>query len=474
MKLRNQNGRGPWPLPRIALAVGVLTFPLAGCDTEELLEVEDPELATPEVLNTEAGVPVLVAQGLGDFQFGYSGGGTGFDSFISTTGLITDELYTSDTFPTRTVLDQRDLNPTASGNESDDAYQFLQLARRSLDAAADATEQFFGADDPRIARLRALEGFTYVALGEGFCSGIPFSTTTQVGAPDQFGEPIATAAVFDTAVARYNAALAVNAGYNLAAVGKARALVNQGKYQEAAAAVAAVPTTFVYMIEHSDNTTRQQNALQALQDNGRYSVSDEEGINGLPFRSALDPRVPWVEDPEGGFDANIPLFINLRYPNQGSDVPLATGVEARLIEAEAALNAGDVATWLAKLNELRADVFPLMALMFDEYELSLDRAREEAGEEGFEQLAPLTDPGTRQGRLDLLFAERGFWLYTTGHRLGDLRRLVRNYNFPKDEAFPTGAFFKGGEYGSDVAFPITFEEVNNPNFDLASCNTTEA
>src|SRR5256885_5220443 len=38
-----------------------------------------------------------------------------------------------------------------------------------------------------------------------------------------------------------------------------------------------------------------------------------------------------------------------------SSVTIAGGIEARLIEAEAALKAGDNATWIAKLNTLRAD-----------------------------------------------------------------------------------------------------------------------
>jgi hypothetical protein len=229
----------------------------------------------------------------------------------------------------------------------------------------------------------------------------------------------------------------------------------------------------VYKIEHSDNTARQNNGIFALQDNGRYSVSDGEG-GGLPFRSALDPRVPW-EGPFPGFDQTIPQYINLRYTSLDSDVPLASGVEARLIEAEAALQASNVATWLAKLNALRADVFSLMALHIDEYENSLERAIDNSSG-GFGQLAPLADPGTAAARVDLMFRERAFWMYTTGHRLGDLRRLARpvatgGYG-RGGNVFPTGVYHKGGNYGTDVAFPITFEEVNNPNFDVRNCSTT--
>ena len=457
-------------------AAGALLV-LGGCD--DLLTVDDPEFASPGTLNNAAGVPILIAAGLGDFALGYSGDGNGNDSYMTTSALVTDETYASDTFTSRTVLDQRILNPTTSGNESDDAFLFLQLGRRSLDFAADATERFFAADDPRIARLRALEGFTYTAIGEGFCSGIPFSETTESGAPGPFGQPLTTQAVFQEALVRFDAALAADATDHLAAIGKARALLNLGRFAEAATAVAAVPTNYVYKIEHSDNTARQNNGIFALQDNGRYSVSDGEG-GGLPFRSALDPRVPW-EGPFPGFDQTIPQYINLRYTSFDSDVPLASGVEARLIEAEAALQAGNTITWLSKLNALRAEVFPLMSLHVDEYENSLERAIENTppsptNPNPFGQLAPLVDPGTQAARVDLTFGERAFWMYTTGHRLGDLRRLARpvasgGYGRGSN-VFPTGTYHKGGNYGADVAFPITFEEVNNPNFDTRNCSTT--
>ena len=29
--------------------------------------------------------------------------------------------------------------------------------------------------------------------------------------------------------------------------------------------------------------------------------------------------------------------------------------------------------------------------------------------------------------MDLLFSERAFWMFATGHRLGDMRRLIRQY-----------------------------------------------
>jgi hypothetical protein len=58
----------------------------------------------------------------------------------------------------------------------------------------------------------------------------------------------------------------------------------------------------------------------------------------------------------------------------------------------------------------------------------------------------------------MLFRERAFWLYATGHRLSDMRRLIRQYGRRASE----GQYFKGGTYGDDVNFPIPQTELNNP------------
>jgi len=65
---------------------------------------------------------------------------------------------------------------------------------------------------------------------------------------------------------------------------------------------------------------------------------------------------------------------------------------------------------------------------------------------------------------DVLFRERAFWLYATGHRLGDMRRLIRQYGRDPETVFPTGDYYKGGlTYGEDVNLPLPRREANNPN-----------
>jgi hypothetical protein len=44
-----------------------------------------------------------------------------------------------------------------------------------------------------------------------------------------------------------------------------------------------------------------------------------------------------------------------------------------------------------------------------------------------------------------------------------MRRLIRQYNRPAGSVFPTGAWHKGGNYGTDVNLPVPQAEENNPN-----------
>ena len=83
---------------------------------------------------------------------------------------------------------------------------------------------------------------------------------------------------------------------------------------------------------------------------------------------------------------------------------------------------------------------------------------------GVAGLAPLADPGTAAARVDLTFRERAFWLFFQGHRLGDLRRLIRQYGRSQDTVFPIGPYKNNGSFGTDVNVAVPSGEDNNPNF----------
>jgi hypothetical protein len=232
----------------------------------------------------------------------------------------------------------------------------------------------------------------------------------------------------------------------LARVGTGRAYLALGRYADAAAAVAPVPDQFQYAVSYAGasatgsglpatNFANLSSGLLWL-----ASAADREGGNGLDYRSSGDPRTQSTSVGTNQFGAE--LYHPDKYaPDGSSPIVLADWVEARLIEAEAALQAGDTPTWLGKLNYLR--------------QTAISPA-----------LPDTTDPGTDAGRVDLLFRERAFWLYLTGHRQGDLRRLVREYGRDQGQVYPAGSYAGGmGAYGSDVTAPVPAAERQlNPKF----------
>lgn len=451
------------PKMRSVWVAVALALPLAGCSIDELLEVTDPDTINEATTEDLDFVDVLVAGAVGDFTTAYSGSGN--DNFLSTTALLTDEFFSTGTFTTRTATDRREQQDPSSGNTSDTAYGNLQQARRALFKASNAVADHpdKGTGDPDYALLNAMWGFTYVALGEAFCSHVPISNDEDPITP-VVGTPRTSAELFTEALPIF-----ANSTNDLARIGEARALLNLGRWGEAAAAVSAIPTTYNHFLDHSVNGAN--NPMWSLQNNGRYSLSHEEGGagTGMAFRGSdpesnagQDPRIPWVEDPAGGFDASYRLFLSQKYPLRTSNVPLASGIEARLIEAEAALNtSGD---WLTILNDLRADVGALMAAQIDDYATFVASP----------SLAPLTDPGNDDARIDMIMSERAFWLWGTGHRLGDMRRLINEYDRTEAQVYPSGAYHKGGSHGSDVVFPVDFDEGNNGLYDPSACDVTSA
>jgi starch-binding outer membrane protein, SusD/RagB family len=430
--MNKRNKRKIWPALVTIVAVG-----LAGCDTDKLLEVNDPDLVTPGNVPAESSAELYWAGALGQFAGAFSSGGGGQVLYA---GMLADEFHLSGTFPTRNEVDRREMderNGTLLGE-----YRSLHQARVGTKNAADIFAEF-RSGDPRTAELWNLNGFTYLLFAEHYCSGVPFGEASTQGELTQ-GTQTTTSEMLDIAIGRFQQAQSAAAGSvdqeYLAAIGLGRTHMNRGDYAAAAAAVASVPDDWEYLIRHKGGGAfGQRNAIYEMNfSQRRWSLSDMEGGNGVAFRSQEDSRVPWEDSGGTGFDEETQLFHQLKYTSWDDDVVLASGIEARLIRAENELDSGG--PWLATLNALRAA----------------------------EGLGPLVDPGSDDARVDMLFDERARWLFGTAHRLGDLRRLVRQYGRAQADVFPSGPFFKGGSYGPDVNFPVPFEESENPNVEPQS------
>lgn len=448
----NSRTRAPGAIAVAALVAVVL----AACSS--LLDVQDPDIINPGDVTNPDGAVAAYNGAIGDFTFANDGNNGGTEGQVLVSGVMADEFYDAETFPTRIEYDSRAINE--SNGTLNAVFFNLQKARVALEGAGAALETFAPTPASRIAEMQALAGLTYVYFAENYCSAVPFSERQPDGSI-AYGMPLSTDEILDLAVARFDAALAgpfVSAADSqaryLASVGKGRALVDKADFTGAAAAVAAVPTKFAYLVGHSTATGNQQNGIfvfnnQAPAGTGRFSVADTEGTNGLPFRTAADPRVVSVLRGKG-FDNVSPLYVLLKYTSATSPTRVADGVEARLIAAEAQLKAGDGAGMVTSLNTLRAD---------------------NANNGGF-ALAALPDPGTQAGRENLLFRERAFWLFATGHRLGDLRRLARQYGRAVNTIYPTGAYLHASTvFGSNTELPVPFNERNNPNFTGCDYNT---
>jgi SusD family. len=430
--------RVAWWAARGAVAVGAFAASSA-CSTDKILTVTDPDVAPSSYLNSAAALPIVLGGAVASFHAAFTGTGDVNESSgqIGYSGLLSDELRSSDTFPTRDFVDQRVIQTDNSSNEA----QFILLSRAR--AAADlAAQRFntFGANKSGRALAYDLGGYSTILFGENYCSGVPFSTLLENGT-QQYGSPLTTNQMFARAISKFDSALASSTissdEKNLALVGKARALLDSGDFAGAKAVAATVPVGFVYEIQSSKTTTGQNNGVFTFNwAVGRITLADKEGTNGLDYLSANDPRVGYFDTGDVGFDGETELILQMKDTSRESPAVLASGIEAKLIVAEATLQGGDYAGALVILNSLRTN----------------------AG------LTALVAAATPAAQVDQLFRERAFWLYLTSHRLGDMRRLVRQYGRGTETVFPTGPFPKGGLYGPDVNMPVPDVELNNPNF----------
>ena len=440
-------------------AVGLLVAAPA-CSTDSILEVEDPDLILPGNVNSLPGARAVANGALGRF-ITITAGGEG--SWLYG-GLLTDEWVTSSTFIQNDETDQRKvqlLNTQVTG-----FYRSMNRVRTAANQAIPLLVEFDSTNKAFIAEMYFARGFAEMQLALDFCNGIPLSDAA--GTDVLYDTPRTNAEVFAVAVASFDTAIA-KAGtdaqsltiINAAKIGKGRALMALNQYAAAAQAVAGIATSFRY--QHTFSLTTSSNIIwsQGLSQR-RYSVADSiDGNNrdilvrnAIPFYSARDPRVP-VTDTKFtppvtvGQDGGTVMRLTTLY-DRLTPIDVVNGTDARLIEAENQLKTGDVTGWLATLNGLRNGANRVTSIGT----VTL----------GATALANLSDPGTPEARVSLLFREKAFWTFARGQRLGDLRRLVRQYGRAPTAVFPEGVHFKAGNFGSDVNLPVVTDEENNPNF----------
>ena len=416
-----------WP-PRRRQSVALCLLATVGCSA--LTDVSAPDVVQLGSLGNAAGAEALRIGSLSGFALVFAGSEQGQ---ITSSGALADEFFNASSGSIALAAADIRILPDPGAS-----YPYLAMQRSRLDArrAIASLQRYAPTARARIGEQFAIAAYTELFLGENMCSGIPLGEIVD-GNP-VYGQPLSTGELLARAITDFDSALsyAVDSAriLNMARVGRARALLDRGQAASAAAAVGGVPTGYVYTSQYS---TAQQNGVFVIINTAKWlTVADREGGSGLDFRSAQDPRVPTTLVGKG-FDGVTDVYTFTRYASVSSSIVLASGTEARLIEAEAALQAGDAPTALQILNGLRATM---------------------------PGLAPLVLQTTDAARVDQLFRERAFWLFATGHRHGDLRRLVRQYARPASTVFPIGGYKNGQTYGSDVTFAPDAAQLSNPGY----------
>ncbi len=350
--------------------------------------------------------------------------------------IILDQRYTPDDGAVNTQLATM-FNEITSYSKLQRVRAIASLANRAL--AMHNIESY-----PRLrAEMLVYEALATVMLAELYCSGIPLSTVDFDG-DYSYSIGLSTEQVYRKSELLIDTAISLVSSNDsiafLSYLAKGRILLASGKYEEAALLVKNIPDGFSFTLPRLRlpvRSTSPRGTLWASLMANKSFIANHKGANGMPYIEANDPRIQYTArwNAAGG---------EYYEPAEKLNLTVVTYLEARLIEAEADL-AAEGSRWLNILNDLRATVPGLTPLE--------DPA-----------LSPLpSGKSERDVRVDLLFSERAFWLFFSGRRQGDMRRLVRNYNRDIENVYPVGDYPSGsGSYEPYMDIPVPTSERFNP------------
>ena len=437
----------------LVLALGCL---VSGCSIESAVDVDDPQVGREidnRELTTRSGALSVYSRAVGMLQDGVS-------QTSERVGLFTDELTNVPNDGLWLLGDARResyRSDLTKGIEFEAGYTTLHGARVHARQARDILRKLNDASlTALIAGSYAIEGYAILLLAEDHCSGVPLTEVPFEG-DIVYGDGLSTEQLFTVAVAKFDSALAVSHDsasiITLARIGKGRASLGLGNYEQAARAVADVAAADVFYLDYSQNLPPTPSPIPLFWTGGTYNhnlkaqlveITNTEGVNGLTwFRdpTTVDPRVPVTTTIVNDAPAFPAQVRQLKFTGGTLRFPLARWIEAQMIRAEYALQQGD-AGWITPINDARATL----------------------------GLGPLTDPVARDARVTLLFQERAFWFYLEGVRLADYRRLVRQYRRSPHSVYPIGPYTRSrGDvpfYGEAWVFitPLT-EDTRNFRYD---------
>lgn len=466
---------------RRALVAGVMLASVAtfaACDTERILDATDPDLINPQNLNSPDGAEGVRIGAMRRWVLTTAGpNSNGNESTWLFGGLLVDEWATASTFVQNDQVDTR--RAGADNSTVTQAFRALHRVRTAVNQALPLMRTYRPTENRQMAELYLARAYAEMQLASDFCNGIPLSDAAAGDGVITYGPPLSVDSIFKLAVVSADSGITLATGTDTASVAvlralrviKARALLGIGptagggtNYSAAGALVtpANVPSTFSY--NHTFSTTAGTNGIWGQpRSNRRYLVGDSlEGnarnilvANNIPFFSSNDDRIrgQFTITVTGGRTDTTKSqdgLTNSRITNiydQTTPVAVANGIDARLIEAEVQLASGNAAGMLAILNALRAAPQTLGTFTTNPA-----------------NLPPLALPATLAAQQNLLFREAAFWQFSRGHRLGNIRRLVRQYGRAATSVYPEGNHYRGSTYGTDKTLLVPQAEANNPQW----------
>jgi hypothetical protein len=430
---------------------------LGGCD--DLLEVDLTGVVLPSDIE-EAGpsaVPTLINGMVGSYH-------EAADDIARYAALITDEMISAGTFPTRTQVDSRRIQPN-NLTLTFELYTPLHQARFMADTVVYLLESRLVDPDfdevqgelrRGIALGKLYGGYSRIWLAELYC----WSILTGM-APES--SPLLPDARMQQALGYLQdaEAMAISIGdvriYFASVLGQARIHLWLQNYGQAAALASMVPRDFVYWAEYSDNSVAQSNELYLLtwgeSEEIHWTVGDgnraDRGFEQWPHLNEFVALNLLRNRPPGFTSAagTIPVVLQTLYRRPEAKIYLASGIEARLILAEAAVRSGQLSQAQDFLNDLRSDYSNRVVVQWG-VELPAPA----------NQLQPLTLPGSLDQALTAVAGERARELWLTGDRHTTARRLRLDPSSQIDLVPPIKVGINGGD---DIAFPIVQRELDN-------------
>src|SRR6266542_4667727 len=282
---------------RVAAAFGALTLLLVvACNPTSFVDVTPTNAAAdPAFVKTAAGAEQLYDRAVGQWANAVGGspaGGAGgsYPGMVPMTGWYTDELMEVQNakFNNITIygVDARHdgsipatLFGTGTTTIGQTLFSYFGSVRNVGHEAREALTLYAPASPPAWrSRMMSAEAYGIIYTAEVFCSGVPLSTLGIDGSIN-LTRGLTYEEMLNQAVTLFDSAITLAGDSTrfkyLASVGKGRALLDLGKFADAAAAVSAVPTDFVFPLELNVATIMSTNVIGLSPQS--FQVKDNEG-----------------------------------------------------------------------------------------------------------------------------------------------------------------------------------------------------